>query len=106
MASNGERNKKIIADLLKRPENKHCADCGAKGTAVPGRLGTREKLYPEVLLADARVVCAISQRHGGRLPPWASSSALNAVGFIVILAYTFRLCGPPPLMNGRTSKWR
>jgi len=27
----GERNKKIVAELLKLPENQLCADCGAKG---------------------------------------------------------------------------
>lgn len=28
-----ERNKKIVLDLLRRPENAFCADCGAKGTS-------------------------------------------------------------------------
>lgn len=27
----GERNKKIVAELIKLPENQFCADCGAKG---------------------------------------------------------------------------
>ena len=27
----GPRNKKIIEDLVRRPENQFCADCGAKG---------------------------------------------------------------------------
>ena len=29
----GERNKKIVSELLKLPENQLCADCGAKGAS-------------------------------------------------------------------------
>ena len=31
-----ERNKQTIANLLKLPENRLCAECGAKGTAAVG----------------------------------------------------------------------
>ena len=31
LQEDGERNKKIVAELVKLPENQLCADCGAKG---------------------------------------------------------------------------
>jgi hypothetical protein len=31
MQDDGERNKRIVSELLKVPGNQFCADCGAKG---------------------------------------------------------------------------
>jgi hypothetical protein len=36
-----ERNKKIVLDLLRRPENQFCADCGAKGVDLWAELYSR-----------------------------------------------------------------
>lgn len=41
--ANKERNKKLLLEIMKQPDNSHCADCGAPGELTSCSVSYEEK---------------------------------------------------------------
>lgn len=74
MASEGERNKKIVLELLKLQENTFCADCGAKGVCLfllRSSLSAAHLQRCAPICLNPALLCALAAPAG---PRWASAN--------------------------------